>query len=65
MVTMDFIIDLPQVGPYDAIHVAVDRSTKGVIYTPCTKTINAEGTTDLYMKNMWKQYRLPRKIISD
>ena len=53
-VTMDFITDLPQVGPYDSIHVTVDRSTKGVMYAPCAKTIDVEGTTDLYIKNVWK-----------
>ena len=62
---MDFITDLPQVGPYDSIHVTVDRSTKGVIYTLCSKNIDVEGTADLYIKNMWKQYGIPRKIISD
>ena len=65
MVTMDFIMDLPQSGPYDSIHITVDRSTKGVVYTLCTKTIDAEGTADLYMKNVWKRYGMPRKIISD
>ena len=64
-VTMDFIADLPQVGQYDSIHVIVDRSTKGVVYMPCAKTIDAEGTADLYMKNVWKCYGIPRKIISD
>ena len=54
MVTMDFITDLPQVRPYDSIHVTVDRSTKGVMYTLCAKTIDAEGTANLYMKNIWK-----------
>ena len=43
----------------------MDKSTKGVIYTPCAKTIDTEGMADLYMKNIWKQYGLPRKIISD
>lgn len=51
-VTMDFITDLPKVGSYNAIHITVDRSTKGVVYTPCDKTINAEGTANLYMKNV-------------
>ena len=62
-ITMDFITDLLRVRLYDFIYVTVDRSTKGVIYTPCTKTIDTEGIADLYMKNIWKQYGLPRKII--
>ena len=27
--------------------------------------MDTEGTADLYMKNLWKQYRLPREIILD
>ena len=64
-VTMDFITGLLQVRPYNSIHVIVDRSTKGVIYTPYTKTIDTKGIADLYMKNLWKQYGLPREIILD
>ena len=62
---MDFITDLPQVGPYNSIHITVDRSTKGVVYTSCAKNIDAEGTANLYMKNVWKRYKIPRKIVSD
>lgn len=51
-VIMDFITDLLHVGLYDSIHMTVDRSTKGVVYTPCAKAIDAEGTADLYMKNI-------------
>ena len=52
MVTMDLSTDLLQARPYDSIHVTVDRSIKGVIYTLYTKNIDAEGTADLYMKNV-------------
>ena len=52
MVIMDLSTDLLQARLYDSIHVTVDRSIKGVIYTLYTKNIDAEGTADLYMKNV-------------
>ena len=51
-VTMDFIMDLPQVRPYNSIHIIVDRGIKRVVYTLCTKTIDVEGTAVIYMKNI-------------
>ena len=42
---MDFISDLPPVDGCDSILVMVDQGlTKGVILTPCNKTITAEET---------------------
>ena len=50
--SMDFITDLPPVDGFDSILVVVDQGlTKGVILTPCNKTITAEETGKLYY---WK-----------
>ncbi|ESK81113.1 reverse transcriptase-rnase h-integrase, partial [Moniliophthora roreri MCA 2997] len=65
-ITMDLITDLPESGGYDTILVVVDHSsTKGVIFTPCNKTINAEQTATLLLNNVYKRFGLPNKIISD
>ena len=45
-------MDLPQVRPYNSIHIIVDRGIKRVVYTLCTKTIDVEGTAVIYMKNI-------------
>ena len=63
---MDFITDLPPVNGFDSILVVVDQGlTKGVILTPCRKTITAEETGQLLLENLYKRFRLPDKIISD
>ena len=63
---MDFITDLPPVNGFDSILVVVDQGlTKGVILTPCKKTITAEETGRLLLENLYKRFRLPDKIISD
>ena len=63
---MDLITDLPPVDGFDSILVVVDQGlTKGVILTPCDKTITAEGTAKLLLENLYKRFGLPDKIISD
>jgi Integrase core domain len=65
VITMDFITDLPVSQGYDSLFVVVDRLSKATIVTPCNKTITAEETSKLYMKNVWRRTGLPRQVISD
>ena len=63
---MNFITDLPPINGFDSILVVVDQGlTKGVILTPCNKTITAEDTGRLLLENLYKRFGLPDKIISD
>ena len=51
---------------YDSILVMVDQGlSKGVILSPCAKTITWEGITELLWDNLFKRFVLPDKIISD
>ena len=63
---MDFITDLPSINNFDSILVVVDQSlSKGVIIIPCNKTITAEETGKILLKNLYKRFGLPDKIISN
>ena len=54
---MDFITDLPPVDGFDSILVMVDQGlTKGVILTPCKKTITAKETGRLLLENLYKRF---------
>src|SRR5882762_5340291 len=65
-ITMDFITDLPESDGFDSIFVVVDHGlTKGVIFIPCNKTIDAMGTADLYINHVYKRFGLPSIMISD
>ena len=65
-ISMDFITDLPESHGYDAIMVVVDHGlTKGVILSPCNKTITAKGTAELLLNNMYRCFGLPDKAILD
>ena len=64
--SMDLIMDLPLSNGFDFILVVVDCGlTKGVILLPCNKTITAEQVANLLLKNIYKRFGLPDKIISD
>jgi hypothetical protein len=64
--SVDLITDLPPSGGFDSIMVVVDHSlTKGVIITPCLKTITSEGIAKLFFKHVYRRFGLYDKIISD
>ena len=63
---MDMIMDLPVVNRWDSLLVVVDQGLmKGVILLLCTKIIMAEQVATLLLDNLYKQFGLPDKIISD
>jgi len=66
LITMDFITDLLESNGYDSLMVVVDHgSTKGVIFIPCNKMINALGAAMLLLDHVYKRFGLPDKIISN
>ena len=63
---MDLITDLPSAEGYDSILVVVDQGlSKGVILSPCNKTITSEETAKLLLEGLYKRFGLLDKIISD
>jgi hypothetical protein len=64
--SMDLITDLPPVDSCDSILIVVDRgNTKGAILIPMDKTLTQEGTGQLLLDNLYKQFGLPDKMLSD
>ena len=68
---MDLITDLPLITLdngtiVDAILSIVDhRLMKGVILTPCLKTLTKEGASKILLHHVYKWFRLPDSIISN
>ena len=62
---MDFIIDLPLVHGYETLLIMVDRFTKIAHIAPCSKTLSAEATTDLFLKNVMQLHGAPNDITSN
>ena len=69
--SMDMITDLPPVTlengtVIDAVMVVVNHGlTKGVVLTPCAKTLTHEGAGDILLNHVYKCFGLPDSIISD
>jgi len=51
---MDLVVQLPPSQGYDAIYVCVDRFTKMAHFIATNSNITAEGTADLYLRNVFK-----------
>jgi hypothetical protein len=65
-IALDFIVKLPISNGFDSILTITDHDcSKAAIFIPCNETINAEGVADLYLQNVFPQYGLPLKVISD
>jgi transposase InsO family protein len=63
---MDLITDLPPIDGCDSILIVVDRgNTKGAILILTTKTLMHEGAGQLLLDNLYKQFGLPDKMLSD
>ena len=65
-ILVDLITGLPNSHGYDSVMVMVDHGLmKGVIYCPCTKNIDSEGVAQLFFTNVFSQFGLHSKVISD
>jgi hypothetical protein len=61
---MDFITDLPTSNNYDSILVIIDYCTKYIIYIPVTKSFDAISLSNVFIRDYFKRYGLPKLIIS-
>jgi len=65
VISIDFILELPESGRYDSIMVAVDSAGKCSHFVETVTTVTAAGAANLYLQNVWKLHSLPRKVVSD
>ena len=53
--SVDLIMDLPLVNGFDSIMAMINHgNSKGVILTPCFKTVDTVGIAKLFLKNVFK-----------
>ena len=65
VISVDFISELPELGGYDSVMVAVDSVGKCSHFVKTVTTVTATGAANLYLRNVWKLHGLPWKVISD
>ncbi|EMG47793.1 hypothetical protein G210_1757 [Candida maltosa Xu316] len=64
-ISLDFISGIPEVNGFDNILVVVDRFTRRSRFFPCKKTITAQETADIFIKNILPLHGVPLEFISD
>jgi hypothetical protein len=65
MISINFIVELPESHGYNTIMCVVDSLTKHMHFILTHTTINAEGTALLFFKEVWKHHRTPWVVVSD
>jgi hypothetical protein len=65
VISINFIVELPESHGYDAIMCVVDSLTKHVHFIPTHTTINAEGIALLFLKEVWKHHGTPQAVVSE
>jgi hypothetical protein len=63
-ISMDFIVDLPNVNGYTIIWVVVDRFSKMAHFIPLKSTQTSE-LVKAFIQYIWKYHGLPVNIVSD
>ena len=64
-ISVDFIVELPKSGGYNAVMVVVDSVGKRSHFIKTVTTVMATGAANLYLRNVWKLHGLPWKVVSD
>ena len=64
--SVDLVTSLPPSAGFDSLLVVVDHGlSKGVILTPCNKTIDTKGVAELFFKHVFLCFGLHDPLISD
>ena len=65
-ISMDFITGLPRTSQgWDAIYTFVDRLTKCVHLVPTSSSVDAKGSAQLYVDNVFRLHGLSSSIVCD
>jgi transposase InsO family protein len=65
MISINFIVELPESHGYDTIMCVIDSLTKHTHFILTHTTINAKDTALLFLKKVWKHHGTPRVVVSD
>jgi hypothetical protein len=65
VISVDFIVELPESNGYDTIMNVVDSVGKRAHFVATNTTITAEGSARLYVREVWKHHGTPRTVLSD
>jgi hypothetical protein len=65
VISVDFIVKLPESHGYNTIMCVIDSLTKHAHFILTHTTINAKGTALLFLKEVWKHHGTPQVVVLD
>ena len=65
MLSVDFMVELPESSGHDTIMTVMDSVSKRVHFVPMYTTVTAEGTAQLFLHYVWKLHGFPKCVVSD
>jgi len=65
MLSVDFVVELPESFRHDAVMTVVDSVSKRVHFILTHTMVTAEGVAKLFLHHVWKLHGLPKRVVSD
>jgi len=65
MLSVDFVVELPESSRHDAVMKVVDAVSKRVHFILTHTMVTVEGTARLFLYYVWKLHGLLKCIVSD
>ena len=65
IISINFIVELPESHGYDVIMNVVDSVSKVSHFILTHTMITALGAAHMFLAHVWKLHRLPKQVISD
>jgi len=65
MLSVDFVVELPESSRHDTIMTVVDSVSKRVHFVPMYTTVTAEEAARLFFYHVWKLHGLPKRVVSN
>jgi len=65
MLSVNFVVELPESSGHDAVMTVVDAVSKRVHFILIHTMVTVEGAARLFLHYVWKLHGLPKHIVSD
>jgi len=65
MLSVNFMVELPEFSGHDAVMTVVDSVSKRVHFVPTHITVTAEEAARLFLHHVWKLHGLPKHVVSN
>jgi len=65
MLSVDFVVKLPESSRHNAVMTVVDSVSKRIHFVPMHMTVTAEGAARLFLHHVWKLHGLLKCVVSD